>query len=168
MDKKQIISTIMIAVISGMIFGLLFRLKREKIPFKMYFYVAVMLIADILIYPLLFPIFFNKKRYAEYKSNEIIGNLKEKNINIKKINRKKLEKEIYQTLTIKKCISLWINTLKISYSNIDVSIDNKITEIKTTETFKLHKKIVDNNVIERIGPDNGGCWNIKQMTESIY
>lgn len=34
--------------------------------------------------------------------------------------------------------------------------------------LNIIKKIVDNNVIERIGPDNGGCWNIKQMTESIY
>ena len=30
------------------------------------------------------------------------------------------------------------------------------------------KKLVDNNVIERIGPDNGGYWNVKKMTEFIY
>lgn len=34
--------------------------------------------------------------------------------------------------------------------------------------LNIIKKIVDNNVIERIVTDNGGCWNIKQMTESIY
>ena len=145
MDRKQIISTIFIATIIGMLFGLVVRLKREKIPFKMYFYVSMVLITDIFIYPLFFPLFFKKKVYALYKSNEIIGKLKEHNINTKKINRKKLEKEIYEQLNIKKVISLWINTLKNSYSNIDLSIDNKITEIKNTKTFKIYEKIGENN-----------------------
>ena len=142
MDRKQIISTIFIATIIGMLFGLVVRLKREKIPFKMYFYVSMVLITDIFIYPLFFPLFFKKKVYALYKSNEIIGKLKEHNINTKKINEiKKSIRRNKRIILRNKFTILWFkiiinilefmlsfkgmhNVLKISIINSQIEIDN--------------------------------------------
>ena len=57
-----------------------------------------------------------------------------------------------------------LRIVKLIKENLKITRDELANKLEiTSDGVKYNlKKLVDNNVIERIGPDNGGYWSIKE------
>lgn len=145
MSKSVIIQLLVIYSTLGLLLGLILKLKINRIPNKILLYSMFVVLLETIIYPLAFPLFFRKKRHAEFKTNEIIRLLKENNsYNKNKINKKKLEKYIYDSLTIGTIFKFWINAIKNMVMNFDKNVIYTINKIIDSGMIEILNEIQEN------------------------
>ena len=77
---------------------------------------------------IIFPLFFNRKKYGKIKTGEIIYKLKDENIN--GINIEKLEKYIYDDLTFMKVCNMWKIVIKDMFHNFDENVLDIIYKVR--------------------------------------
>lgn len=136
MSFNEILTNIFIALGIGSILALIIRFCKEEIPVTMYIYSFSVLVMNLVIYPILFPLLFNKIEFSEYSADKIIKDLKDKGISTKHISKKKIKKKIYNSLTPKMIFIFWFRTIFFTIRNISKRFDTGICFIKKSDEYK--------------------------------
>ncbi len=176
MSFNEILTNICIALGIGSILALIIRFCKEEIPLTMYVYSFFVLVMNIVIYPILFPLVFNKKEFSEYAADKMIKDLKDRGLSTKNISKKKIKKKIYNSLTPKMIYILWGRTIYFTIRNITKRFDTGILFIKKSDEYqkyikkKCNKKlkstpIFELNIVTFKILINSILWSMNILTE---
>lgn len=126
---SKVIFTGLLALMIGIILGLILRITQENISPKYFCRAFRLSINYLLIYPfILFPflVYCFKEDIAEIFANKILNSSEQKY----KKTKKQLKKDIKKQLTFINIIRMWLNFIKLISSDYDKYIDININLVK--------------------------------------